>query len=118
MPKEAIENPTVQPFLSAMESARRHGTLSTLDFSAVYPHIAGRATGGYVGVGAAEQTASVQPSGVSDNAILKQLTMAVDALNDRLKEPIDAKVELLGPNGFYEQDRKYQKSKNKRYIGQ
>ena len=118
LPHEAVENPTIAPFIEAMESARQHGTLSDLDMRAVYPSVIGRANGGYAGYDSSAVQQLPHYGNANNDAVLYRLAETVDALTERLKYPIDANVSLLGPKGFYEQDRKYHKSKTKRYIGQ
>lgn len=118
LPHEAVENPTIAPFIEAMESARQHGTLSDLDMRAVYPSVIGRANGGYAGYDSSAVQQLPHYGNANNDAVLYRLAETVDALTERLKYPIDANVSLLGPKGFYEQDRRYHKSKTKRYIGQ
>ncbi|MBQ2993700.1 MAG: phage tail tape measure protein [Alistipes sp.] len=118
LPHEAVENPTIAPFIEAMESARQHGTLSELDMRAVYPSVIGRANGGYAGYDSSAVQQLPHYGNANNDAVLYRLAETVDALTERLKYPIDANVSLLGPKGFYEQDRRYHKSKTKRYIGQ
>lgn len=115
MPNEAIQNPTIYPLLSAMETARQNGTLDTLDFSAIYsPRTApGRAGGGYVG-DVAYPGFNAYASSSSNDPALQQVLVK---LLDRLNTPIDAKVYMLGPNGIIEQTDKYNKIKSKANIG-
>ena len=115
MPNEAIQNPTIYPLLSAMETARQNGTLDTLDFSAIYSPrtVLGRAGGGYVGDVVYPGFNEYANSSSNDPAIQQLLIK----LLDRLNTPIDAKVYMLGPNGIIEQTDKYNKIKSKANIG-
>ena len=116
IPNEALQNPTVYPLLSAMETARRNGTLDSLDFSAIYsPYsIMGRAVGGYIEQGG--NTSSInQPSGPSmDFTYLYDMFVRVLT---RLNKPLDARVVMLGKNGLVEKWEQYQKQKNRGKIG-
>ena len=115
MPNEAIQNPTIYPLLSAMETARQNGTLDTLDFSAIYsPRTApGRAGGGYVGQEYASSM-SVNSSTNTDDASLREMLARVLI---RLDEPLNAQVVMLGKNGLVEQYDKYNKQKSRGKIG-
>ena len=116
MPNEALQNPTVYPLLSAMEAARKNGTLDSLDFSAIYsPYsVVGRAMGGYIGqVGG---TSSISPSSGSSMSPVYLYDMLVRVLT-RLDEPLDARVVMLGKNGFVEKWEQYQKQKNRGKLG-
>ena len=115
MPNEAIQNPTIYPLLSAMETARQNGTLDTLDFSAIYSPrtVLGRAGGGYVG-DVVYPGFNAYASSSSNDPALQQVLVK---LLERLNTPIDAKVYMLGPNGIIEQTDKYNKIKSKANIG-
>ena len=112
IPNEALKNPTVYPLLSAMETARRNGTLDSLDFSAIYsPYsIMGRAVGGYIEQGS--NTSSInQPSGSSvDFTYLYDMFVRVLT---RLDKPLDARVVMLGKNGLVEKWEQYQKQRQR-----
>ena len=116
MPNEALQNPTVYPLLSAMETARRNGTLDTLDFSAIYsPYsVVGRAIGGYIGQSG--NASSISPSGGTPADITFLYKMLKRVLT-RLDEPLNAQVVMLGKNGFVEKWEQYQKQKNRGKIG-
>lgn len=115
MPNEAIQNPTIYPLLSAMETARQNGTLDTLDFSAIYSPrtVPGRAGGGYVGQEYASSM-SVNSSTNTDDASLREMLARVLI---RLDEPLNAQVVMLGKNGLVEQYEKYNKQKSRGKIG-
>lgn len=109
IPASGLANPSLQPFLATLETARRNGTLKDLNFDAVYPLSAtvARAEGGNT------QTIGVAPvitSGTSDNT---RLVEAIETLNKRLSAPIRADVSMLGKNGIVEQTEKYNKYKTR-----
>lgn len=109
IPASGLANPSLQPFLATLETARRNGTLKDLNFDAVYPLSAtvARAEGGNT------QTIGVAPlvsSGSIDNT---RLAEAIETLNRRLSAPIRADVSMLGKNGIVEQTEKYNKYKTR-----
>ena len=109
IPASGLANPSLQPFLATLETARRNGTLKDLNFDAVYPLSAtvARAEGGNT------QTIGVAPvvtSGTLDNT---RLVEAIETLNKRLSAPIRADVSMLGKNGIVEQTEKYNKYKTR-----
>ena len=116
MPNEALQNPTVYPLLSAMETARRNGTLDTLDFSAIYsPYsVVGRAIGGYIGQSG--NASSISPSGgtPADIAFLYEM---LERVLTRLDEPLNAQVVMLGKNGLVEKWEQYQKQRQRGKLG-
>lgn len=116
MPNEALQNPTVYPLLSAMETARRNGTLDTLDFSAIYsPYsVVGRAIGGYIGQSG--NASSISPSGgtPADIAFLYKM---LERVLTRLDKPLNAQVVMLGKNGFVEKWEQYQKQRQRGKLG-
>jgi len=101
--------------LSAVETARQHGTLSSLDFSAIYsPYsVAGRAVGGFVSNRTLPELGFDLPTDRGDDG----LEEAIRLLVERLRYPIEAKVSMLGQNGLIEQTEKYNKVKSKGRIG-
>lgn len=116
MPNEALQNPTVYPLLSAMETARRNGTLDSLDFSAIYsPYsVVGRAIGGYIGQSG--NTSSISPSGVP-SADIAFLYKMLERILTRLDKPLNAQVVMLGKNGFVEKWEQYQKQRQRGKLG-
>lgn len=116
MPNEALQNPTVYPLLSAMETARRNGTLDSLDFSAIYsPYsVVGRAIGGYIGQSG--NASSISPSG-EPSADIAFLYKMLERVLTRLNEPLNAQVVMLGKNGFVEKWEQYQKQKQRGKLG-
>lgn len=109
IPAAGLANPTLQPFLATLETARRNGTLKNLNFDAVYPLSAtmAMAGGGNTQVGSASQVV-VRES--QDNI---RLIDAIETLNKRLSHPIRADVSMLGKNGIVEQTEKYNKYKSR-----
>ena len=114
LPNEVMQNPTAYPLLSAVETARQHGTLSSLDFSAIYsPYsVSGRATGGYIGDIPGTAISSSQTT--DDSGEVKALLRKVLTV---LSEPLDARVVMHGRNGIVENLEKYNKQKSRGKIG-
>lgn len=114
LPNEVVQNPTAYPLLSAVETARQHGTLSSLDFSAIYsPYsVAGRAPGGYIGDTPRTTMSSSQTT--DDSGEVKALLLRVLTV---LSKPLDARVVMLGRNGIVENLEKYNKQKSRGKIG-
>lgn len=114
LPNEVVQNPTAYPLLSAVETARQHGTLSSLDFSAIYsPYsVAGRAAGGYIGDTPGTTIWSNQTT--DDSSEVKALLLQVLTV---LSKPLDARVVMLGRNGLVENFEKYNKQKSRGKIG-
>lgn len=114
LPNEVVQNPTAYPLLSAVETARQHGTLSSLDFSAIYsPYsVAGRAAGGYIGD---TPGTTIWPNQATDDSSeVKALLLQVLTV---LSKPLDARVVMLGRNGLVENFEKYNKQKSRGKIG-
>ena len=115
VPNEAMQNPTVMPVISAIESARKAGKLQNLDLSAVYSptRITGRNGGGYIGtdVNSVAHSSSVAPAYPVDIEPLLEKVLS------RLNEPIEARVVMLGKNGLVESFEKYNKQKNRGKLG-
>lgn len=116
IPSEGLDNPTLKPIISTMETARRNGTLKSLNFEAVYPmsYAVGRENGGHTG-NASSWTAASAGSGTNladeRGATDKKLLEAIELLNKRLSAPIKADVSMLGKNGILEQAERYNRAK-------
>lgn len=114
IPNDGIENPTLAPLLGTIEQARRAGTLKNLNFNAVYPVPAiGRESGGYttpVTQTPIQDTTLTPPSSVSYDKELKELLVR---LEERLSQPIQASVSMLGRNGIVENISKYEELKKR-----
>lgn len=108
VPAEALENPSIRPFISAMETARRAGTLRSLKLEAVHPMAAirGKSSGGYVDE-APESGRSTASS--SDSEIINLLRL----LNRRLAEPITAEVAMLGRRGIVKSIDRYNRQRKR-----
>lgn len=116
IPNEVMQNHTALPFISAMESARRAGTLRNLDFSAIYPmrYAVGRAQGGYISQGNLSSIANHSGYNSSDDPELRDLLLRVLT---RLNKPLDARVVMLGKNGLVEKMDEYNRYKKRGQIG-
>ncbi len=108
VPAEALENPSIRPFISAMETARRAGTLRSLRLEAVHPAAAirGKSTGGYVDEAL---SAGRSPMSSSDPEVLNLLRL----LNRRLAEPITAEVSMLGRRGLVKSFDRYERQRKR-----
>ena len=115
VPNEAMQNPTVMPVISAIESARKAGRLQNLDLSAVYSptRITGRNGGGYIGA----DVNSVAHSSTAAPAYSVDIEPLLEKVLSRLNEPIEARVVMLGKNGLVESFEKYNKQKNRGKLG-
>lgn len=108
IPAEALENPSIRPFISAMETARRAGTLRSLRLEAVHPAAAirGKSAGGYVDEASG---AGRSPLSTSDPEVLNLLRQ----LNRRLAEPITAEVSMLGRKGLVKNFDRYERQRKR-----
>lgn len=118
IPHEALENPSLIPIISTMETARRNGKLRSLNFSAVYPATAmpGRASGGFIDDGNS-RIVTTSSDGHEDTATDTALTKAIEKLTKKLDEPITARVSMLGKGGIKETEDKYNKLKRRGQLG-
>ena len=109
IPAAGLANPTLQPFLATLETARRNGTLKDLNFDAVYPLSVtmARAEGGNTQAGSTSQVV------IRESQDTSRLIDVIEALNKRLSHPIRADVSMLGKNGIVEQTEKYNKYKSR-----
>ena len=111
---DGLANPTLAPILASIESARKAGTLRSLNFGAVYPASAAipRASGGYTTSDAAASSVVVQ-SESSNREILKALA----TISAKLDKPVPAVVSLLGRGGLYEAEEKYSRARSRGKLG-
>ena len=118
IPHEALENPTLLPFISTMETARRNGKLRSLNFNAVYPATAmpGRVSGGFIDDGNS-RIVTTSSDGHEGTATDAALTKAIEKLTKKLDEPITARVSMLGKGGIKETEDKYNKLKRRGQLG-
>lgn len=118
IPHEALENPSLLPIISTMETARRNGKLRSLNFNAVYPATAmpGRVSGGFIDNGNS-RIVTTSSDGHEDTATDAALTKAIEKLTKKLDEPITARVSMLGKGGIKETEDKYNKLKRRGQLG-
>lgn len=118
IPHEALENPTLLPIISTMETARRNGKLRSLNLNAVYPATAmpGRVSGGFIDDGNS-RIVTTSSDGHEDTATDAALTKAIEKLTKKLDEPITARVSMLGKGGIKETEDKYNKLKRRGQLG-
>lgn len=118
IPHEALENPSLMPIISTMETARRNGKLRSLNFNAVYPATAmpGRVSGGFINDGNS-RIVTTSSDGHEDTATDAALTKAIEKLTKKLDEPITARVSMLGKGGIKETEDKYNKLKRRGQLG-
>lgn len=109
IPAAGLANPTLQPFLATLETARRNGTLKDLNFDAVYPLSATMAMSG----GGNTQAGSISQVVIRESQDTSRLIDVIETLNKRLSHPIRADVSMLGKNGIVEQTEKYNKYKSR-----
>ena len=121
IPNDGLQNPTLLPFINTVETARRNGTLRSLNFDSIYPKNVslGFASGGAISaIGSTTSNSTDIPMyGVADPALLQQLHDAVQKLSAKLDDPILAYVTLLGRNGLIEQLDKYNRNKKLGKLG-
>ena len=114
VPHEGVENPTLAPILHSIETARKNGTLRSLDFSAVYPVV--RAVGmesrrPSIGNRLPSRKSVHEPSGspgTGGGGDSGRLADVLEKLNSLLSSPIRAEVSMLGKRGLIEQQKKYE----------
>ena len=118
IPHEALENPSLLPIISTMETARRNGKLRSLNFSAVYPAMAmpGRVSGGFID-GGNSQLVTASADGTESAPADAALTKAIEKLMKKLDEPITARVSMLGKGGIKETEEKYNKLRRRGQLG-
>lgn len=118
IPHEALENPSLLPIISTMETARRNGKLRSLNFNAVYPATAmpGRVSGGFIDDGNS-RIVTTSSDGHEDTATDAALTKAIEKLTKKLDDPITARVSMLGKGGIKETEDKYNKLKRRGQLG-
>lgn len=114
VPHEGVENPTLAPILHSIETARKNGTLRSLDFSAVYPVVraVGMESGGpAIGNRVPSRKSVHEPSGspgTGGGGDSGRLADVLEKLNSLLSSPIRAEVSMLGKRGLIEQQKKYE----------
>lgn len=110
IPAEGLGNPSLLPFVNTLETARRAGTLRSLNFETIYPagSAVGRASGGFTG-----NSTTVGSVSVAGTTADRRLAAAIEILNKRLASPIKADVSMLGKNGIIEQTERYNRAKSR-----
>jgi hypothetical protein len=114
IPSDALQNPSVRPFVDAIETARRSGRLRDLRLEAVQPRaaVAGRYAGGFFADDTDNIGGAAFPDGVRLSAANSQeLLQALRTLNTILGVPIRAEVAMLGHNGILEKMEEYNRAK-------
>lgn len=124
IPNDGLQNPSLRPFINTMETARRNGTLRSLNFESVYPMpyaVPGRATGGFT----SSTTMPADTAGGSlpflneaNNADAKRIIELLEGLNKKADNPTPAIFSMLGRGGFVEEYNKYLKLKRNGQLGQ
>lgn len=112
IPHEGLENPTLLPLIENMEVARKNGRLKDLDFRSVYsPAVVstGFAAGGNTATTVSGN--SVQGDNAVNNDTLSSLMPKIDAIIEKLDNPVPAIVSMLGDNGLINSYEKYQRLK-------
>lgn len=120
IPHEGLSNPSLMPIINTMETARKNGTLRSLNFESVYSSASapGKSSGGFIGNSPMDESSNA-PSGTivpSDDSAQRIIRLLED-LNKKADNPIPAVVSMLGRNGFVETYDKYQKLKRNGQLG-
>lgn len=108
VPGEAVNNPTVKPFLDVLEIARQEHKLPKLNMNAVMATntFAGKSSGGYIsGSTTVSDPLSKAPLSPANDNLLKLIeenTGVMRQLAAKLQNPLKAEVSLHGRTGIYE----------------
>lgn len=104
---QAVDNPTIRPFLDILDIAQRNGSISSINMENIMDtysqqrYAPGRETGGYISSGSSQPVAD---QGSSKSDILAQALLQSNEVNrqllERLRHPIKADVSLLGRTGL------------------
>ena len=125
IPADGMNNPTLSPFIGAIEQARKSGSLSNFNFEAVYRQptiVPGYAKGGSVG-GSTLRPATTTPAGgvwqldPSTNEMLVKILDKLDRLDKNSQNPIPAVVSILGKGGLEQAMKRYEKVKKGGNLG-
>lgn len=100
IPHEAMENPSIRPFINSIETARQNGQLKNLRLEAVRPEVTmiGRASGGFA---YGEPEAAGVPGGTMPRDYTEMLEL-LRKMNAIFSKPIKADVSMLGRHGLLE----------------
>lgn len=109
IPHEALENPSIRPFINSIETARQNGQLKNLRLEAVRPEVTmtGRASGGFV---SNDTGSSGAPAGIDPQGFAEMLTL-LRKMNTIFSKPIKADVSMLGQHGILETQEEYARLK-------
>lgn len=97
--QELLANPVARPMIEALDYAQRTNTIGSLKDEDVSRSI--RATDSMVRMAESDRSSALMVAAVVQNA------EAMAALNERLKQPIDAAVSIAGEHGFVQAEDKY-----------
>ena len=109
IPHEAMENPSIRPFINSIETARQNGQLKNLRLEAVRPEVTmiGRASGGF---SYGEPEAAGVPGGTMPRDYTEMLEL-LRKMNAIFSKPIRADVSMLGRHGLLEAQDDYERIK-------
>lgn len=120
IPHEGLSNPSLMPIINTMETARKNGTLRSLNFESVYSSasVPGKSSGGFIGNSPMNESSNTPSNTIvpSDDSAQRIIRLLED-LNKKADNPIPAVVSMLGRNGFVETYDKYQKLKRNGQLG-
>lgn len=106
IPADGLQNPSLAPFIGSIETARKMGTLRSINFGSLYPaaQVAAFATGGYT-----ERSGGVSTVVAGSNEeILERMERIIEKMDNR--PPVE--VPLLGRRGIRAAEEKYERYKN------
>ena len=109
IPHEAMENPSIRPFIDSIETARQNGQLKNLRLEAVRPEVTmtGRVSGGFV---SSDTDSNGLPTGMTPQGFTEMLEL-LRKMNIIFSKPISAVVAMLGPHGLVEAQEDYNRLK-------
>ena len=109
IPHEAMENPSIRPFINTIETARQNGQLKNLRLEAVRPEVTmtGRAGGGVL---SGDMNAAGFQEGLTPQETTEMLTL-LRKMNIIFSKPVKAEVAMLGRGGLVEAQEEYNKLK-------
>lgn len=123
IPSDALQNPSVRPFVDAIETARRSGRLRDLRLEAVQPRlaVAGRAVGGFFAEDASDASLGggvTMPDGTRLSAAnYQEFLQLLRRMNVIFSKPIKAEVTMLGHKGIVEKTDEYNRAKGRGQLG-
>ncbi len=106
IPADGLQNPSLAPFIGSIETARKMGTLRSINFGAISPAAPAlaMASGGF----------SSQPAGASVmfNADTARLVEGLERILEKMDNRPPVEVPLLGRRGIRAAEEKYERYKN------